>query len=152
MPPPSYTYAFETVKATIVGPNGAFALGSDASSSDEGITIEMAGPRNTTQPGADGAWMHSLHSYKGGRIIARFLKNSPTNALLSAMANADWSNPAAHGQNTIVVSNLLAGDVTTGQGCAFAIQPTVTYGKDGAGLEWSWDVGQIDQMLGAGVS
>lgn len=150
MPAP-ITYSFLSVVATIVGPNGAFPLGSGAGVADEGITIEMVEPKNTRTTGADGAWMHSLHAGKSAKITARYMKNSPTNALLSAMYNADTSNPSAHGQNIITVSSLLQLDVTTAQGCAFSQQPTNTYGKDGAMIEWAFDVGQIDQLLGAGL-
>lgn len=145
------TYSFLNVVASIVGPNGAFALGSDAGVQDEGITLEFVDPKNTTTAGADGSWMHSLHASKVGKISIRFLKNSPTNALLSAMYNADTSNPASHGQNVIAVTDLGALDVGTGQGCAFEKHPNVVYSKDGQMLEWTFDVGQLDLMLGDGV-
>jgi hypothetical protein len=81
----------------------------------------------------------------------RFLKNSPTNALLSAMYNADTSNPASHGQNVIAVTDLGALDVCSGAGCAFKKHPNVVYSKDGPMLEWIFDVGRLDIMLGDGI-
>jgi hypothetical protein len=96
--------------------------------------------------------MHSLHAGRSGKITVRLLKNSVTNALLSAMYNADTSSPAAHGQNVITISNVLSGDVLSGQGCAFSQQPTMTYAKEGAMVEWAFDVGRIDEHLGAGIA
>ena len=146
-----YTYSFESVNATITGPNGTFSIGQGAGVDEAGITVEMAEPKNTRTTGADGLWMHSLHAGKSGKITVRLLKNSHTNLLLNAMYNGDTNNPAAHGQNTITISNVLSGDVITGQGCAFAQQPTITYSKDGQLVEWAFDVGRIEDTLGAGA-
>lgn len=147
----NYTYAFQSVKATIVGPNGVFTLADGAGAADEGLTVEMSEPKNTRVTGADGSWMHSLHSGKSGRVTLRYLKNSITNALLSAMYNADTNNPAAHGQNVITISNLTSLDVISCRGCAFAQQPAISYGKDGQMVDWTFDVGEVDELLGAGV-
>jgi len=151
MPLP-YTYSFLDTVCTIIGPNGAFPLGQGAGVDEGGITVEMREPKNTMKIGADGTWMHSLHAGKGGKVTVRLLKNSPTNALLSAMYNADTSNPSAHGQNIIQVNQLTSLDEITTQGCAFLQQPTVTYDKEGPMLEWTWDAGQVDMLLGAGVT
>ena len=145
------TYSFLNVKASITGPNGTFSLGSGAGVAEEGITLEFVEPKNTQTTGADGTYMHSLHAAKAGKATVRLLKNSNTNALLSAMYNADTSNPATHGQNVILVTDMLAIDVATGVGCAFMQHPTVTYSKDGAMLEWAWNIGKLDFMLGAGL-
>lgn len=145
------TYSFLNCKATIAGPNGLFSIGDGAGVAEEGITLEMVEPKNTRTTGADGSWMHSLHAGKSGKITIRLMKNSPTNALLNAMYNADTSNPAAHGQNVINVTDILALDVGTGQGCAFAQHPTVTYSKEGPMLDWVFDVGQLDMLLGSGA-
>lgn len=149
MPSP-YTYSFLSVLATINGPNGTFSLGYGAGPSDEGITIEMAAPKNTRTTGADGSWMHSLHAGQSGKITCRFLKTSPVNSQLMTMYNADTSDPASHGQNTISVTSILAGDQHTCEGCAFAQQPTNTYGTEGAMLEWVFDVGRIRTVIGSG--
>jgi hypothetical protein len=147
-----YTYSFESITASISGPNGNFAIGQGAGVDDGGISVEMAEAKNTRTTGADGLWMHALHAGKSGKIVVRLLKNSPTNSALNAMYNADTNNPAAHGQNTITINSLIAGDVITGIGCAFAQQPTITYAKEGPMLEWSWDVGRIEEILGSGIN
>ena len=145
------TYSFLNVKASITGPNGVFSLGDGAGVSDEGITLEFIEAKNTMVVGADGSYMHSLHASKGGKATVRLLKNSPTNALLSAMYNADTTDPSSHGQNVIAVSDLLALDIAACGGCAFERHPNLVYSKDGQMLEWTWNVGQLDIMLGDGL-
>jgi hypothetical protein len=147
-----YTYSFESVNATITGPNGTFSIGQGAGVDEGGITVEMSEPKNTRTTGADGLWMHSLHAGKSGKVTVRLLKNSVTNALLNAMYNADTSNPAAHGQNVITISNVLSGDVISAQGAAFSQQPTMTYAKEGGMVEWAFDVGRVEETLGAGAT
>lgn len=147
-----YTYSFESITASIVGPNGSFAIGNGAGVDEGGISIERAEPKNTRTTGADGSWMHALHAGKSGKITVRLLKNSATNALLSAMYDADTNNPAAHGQNTIKVNSTLAGDNHSGEGCAFAQYPSIVYAKEGPMLEWVFDVGKLESVLGSGVT
>lgn len=146
-----YTYSFESITASIVGPNGSFPIGQGAGVSAEGITIERSEPKNTRTTGADGSWMHALHAGKSGKITIRLLKNSPTNALLSAMYDADTNNPAAHGQNVIKVTSVLSGDNHSGEGCAFTQYPSVTYATEGPMMEWAFDVGKLESVLGSGV-
>ena len=145
------SYSFENVTATIVGPNGAFPLGYGAGTAEEGITIEFTEDRGTMTIGSDGSGMHSLHAGKSGRMTVRLLKNSPTNSLLQSMYDADCSDGSQYGQNTIVVSWLTQGDVTTGRGCGFARFPTNSYGKTGNMLDWTFNCIQIDPLLGAGA-
>jgi hypothetical protein len=141
------TYSFLDVNATLVGPTGTVNLGNGAATSDEGISIDMAGDKNTMLIGADGEGMHSLHADKSGTVTVRLLKTSPTNAILQAMYDAQTASSALHGQNLITVSNV-AGDVTTARSCAFKRKPTINYRKDGDILEWVWDSIKIDTILG----
>jgi hypothetical protein len=145
------TYSFENVLASIVGPNGIFSIGSTAGVAEEGITIEMTEDRATMTIGADGSGMHSLHAGKSGRMIFRILKNSPANSLLQSMYDADTADGSQYGQNTIVVSWLTQGDVTTGRQAGFARFPTNLYAKAGNILEWTFNCIQIDPLLGAGA-
>jgi hypothetical protein len=146
-----YSYSFKDVVATVVGPNGAFSIGSSAGAAKEGITIEMVEDKGTMTIGADGQGMHSLHAGKGGRVTVRLLKNSLTNALLSAMYNADCGDSSQYGQNTIVVSWLTAGDVHSCRQCGFVRFPSSVYSEDGPMLEWTWNSIVVDHMLGAGA-
>jgi hypothetical protein len=139
------------VVGSIVGPNGMFSIGSEAGVAKEGITVEMVEDKGTMTIGADGSGMHSLHAGKGGRITVRLLKNSLTNALLSAMYSADTSDGSQYGQNTIGVAWLTAGDVCTGRQCGFVRFPSIVYSEDGPMLEWVFNCIKIDHMLGAGV-
>lgn len=144
------TYSFIDVKATLVGPNGATNVGSDAGVSEEGITIEFAEEQDTMVIGADGLGMHNLHAGQSGRVTVRLMKNSPTNAILQGIYDLDRATPSTHGQNTIVVSWLTAGDVVTCTQCGFTRFPTVTYAKEGPMLEWTFNAIRISPLLGAG--
>jgi hypothetical protein len=142
------TYSFQDVQATLVGPTGIINLGYGAAVADEGISIDMAGDKNTMLIGADGEGMHSLHSDKSGMVTVRLLKTSPTNAKLMAMYDAQTLSSALHGQNLITVTNPSSGDITTARSCAFKKKPSLNYKKDGDVIEWVFDSIKIDSLLG----
>lgn len=142
------TYSFQDVQATLVGPTGVINLGYGAAVADEGISIDMAGDKNTMMIGADGEGMHSLHADKSGTVTVRLLQTSPTNAKLQAMYDAQTLSSALHGQNVIAVTNPKSGDVTTARSCAFKKKPSVNYRKDGSIIEWVFDSIKIDTILG----
>lgn len=142
------TYSFMDVQASMVGPGAALSLGYGSASSEEGITIEAAGDKNTMTVGGDGEYMHSLHADKSGTVTVRLLKTSPYNAALQALYDAQTLSSALHGQNLFTVTNSASGDVTTARGCAFKKKPTITYSKDGDVLEWTFDAGKVDTILG----
>lgn len=146
------TYSFIDVQATLVGPTGVLNLGYGAAVAEEGITIEMAGEKNTMLIGADGEGMHSLHADKSGVVTVRMLKTSPTNAKLQAMYDAQTIASTLHGQNVIVVRNPVSGDITTCRSCAFKRKPTINYRKEGDILEWEFDSIKIDTVLGTYAS
>lgn len=141
-------YSFMSCTATLTGPGGEIDLGYGAGVADEGITITRAEDANTMQTGADGSVMHSLHAAQHGIVTVRLLKTSPTNALLMALYNYQRSSPANWGQNNIVVRDSVRGDGTSALTCAFKKVPDLSYAKDGNLLEWSFDAGQIDSVLG----
>ena len=143
----SRTYSFLDISATIVGPGGAFALGSGAGNAEEGITITPAADVDTMQIGADGTGQHTLHADKSARITLRFLKTSPTNALLNAMLAFQRTSGATHGQNTIGLIDTNRGDTITAQQCAFAKVPTLSFGKDAGMIEWEFNCVQLDTVL-----
>ena len=142
------TYSFLDVNATLVGPSGFINLGNGAAVAEEGISIEMAGDKNTMMIGSDGEGMHSLAADKSGQITVRLLKTSPQNALLQAMYIAQTSISNLHGQNVITITNAKSGDVTVGRECAFKKKPALNYKKDGDIQEWVFDVIKIDSVLG----
>lgn len=144
------TYSFLDVFCTLTGPNGVIPLGSGSGVADEGITIEMAGDKNTLTPGADGEVMNVLHAANNGMITIRLLKTSPYNALLSAMYIEQRQSSLIWGKNVIVVSDIARGDVITATNCAFKKFPTIVYSKDGPMNEWTKDAGKITQILGPG--
>lgn len=144
----SSTYSFNDVSATITGPGGSFDLGYGAAVAEEGISIDMAGDKNTMMIGADGAGMHSLHADKSGTVTVRLIKTSDVNSQLQALYDAQALSGTLWGQNVIVVRNNRSGDVTTAQPCAFKRKPALNYRKDGDFLEWVFEAIAIDTVLG----
>ena len=146
----SVTYSFMDVNAGIVGPGGAFSLGNGAGVAEEGITITPTEDVNKMDVGADGSGMHSLHANKSGMVTVNLLKNSPTNALLSALYAFQTATSAAHGQNTININNIRSGDSITLTQVAFKKAPDLTYAKDGDVVAWEFHAVRIERLLGNG--
>ncbi len=146
----SYTYSFASVMATLSGPGGSISLGNGAGTADEGITVEPTEDVGTMTTGSDGTPMHSLHAARPGRATVRLLKTSPTNALLSQLFAQQTSNPANHGRNTIVVSDIARGDLVTCSFSGFARHAPITWAKDANFNEWSFNVGRVIFNLGSG--
>lgn len=144
----SKTYSFLDTHCAITGPGGAFSITNGAAK--EGITIAMREDKNKLDIGADGSGMHSLRADKSGKITIRLLKNSPTNALLSAMYNLQQTSATIWGQNVIsLVSSV--GDVITATGVAFLRQPVVTYAEEGGMNEWEFEAIAINELLAASI-
>lgn len=147
----SQTYSFLSAQAELVGPNGRVSLGNGAGAAEEGITIAQTEDRDTMTIGADGSGMHSLHAGKSGQVTVRLLKTSPTNAILMAIANADFASPADHGQNTILIRDVQRGDAVACSFCAFRRVPDLSYAKVGNTVEWTFNSVSIDYILGTGT-
>ncbi|AFC85919.1 DUF3277 family protein [Frateuria aurantia] len=142
------TYSFLDVAATITGVGGSFRLGSGAGVAEEGISYEMTEDKNNMTVGADGQVLHALHAGKSGHITIRLLKSSPQNAKLQAMYDAQSLSSATWGQNVISIRNSAVGDVIACTQVAFRRSPSNTYAKDPNVMEWQFDAGQIDAILG----
>lgn len=142
------TYSFMDVTATLAGPTGSIDLGYGSASSEEGITVAMAGAKSTMTVGADGEVMHSLHADKSGTVTVTLLKTSPANKKLSLMYNAQSQSSATWGNNVIVVRNKASGDMITARSAAFSKQPDNANAKEGGTMVWAFDCGKIDQLLG----
>lgn len=141
-------YSFLDVNATLVGAGAVIDLGAGSANAEEGITISMAGDKNTMLIGADGEGMHSLHADKSGQITVRLLKTSPKNAKLMALYDAQSLSSSAWGNNVITVTNSASGDGHVARSCAFKKRPDMRYAKDGDILEWVFDSIKIDGILG----
>ncbi len=128
-----------------------FDLGYGSGAAEEGISIEMSEDKTTMMIGADGTPMPILHAGKGGVITVRLLKNSPTNALLSAVYAAQSMNSASWGQNVIVIKQNNSQDVITCSTVAFQRLPRLGYGKEAGINEWPFICGKVDMMLAAGT-
>lgn len=142
------TYSFLDVNATLVGAGAVIDLGAGSANAEEGISIVMAGDKNTMLIGADGEGMHSLHADKSGQITVRLLKTSPKNAQLMALYDAQSISSSAWGQNVITLTHSVSGDTTVARSCAFKKRPDLNYRKDGDIVEWVFDSIKIDGLLG----
>ncbi|HAV9905470.1 DUF3277 family protein [Escherichia coli] len=142
------TYSFLDVTASLIGPTGVIDLGQGSANSEEGITQTMGGNKNTMTIGADGEVMHSLHADKSGTITVTLLKTSPVNKKLSLAYNAQSQSSATWGNNVIVIRNTASGDISTARSCAFQKQPDFNNAKEGGTVDWVFDCGKIDQLLG----
>lgn len=141
-------YSFLDVQATIAGPGGSFNLGSGSGNAEEGITIEMAEDKNNMAVGADGQVMHSLHAGNAGTVTVRLLKTSPVNAQLMAMYNLQKTSSSLWGNNVISINNKASSDNNGCRAVAFKKAPNMAYAKDGGTVEWAFDAGYIDSILG----
>lgn len=142
-----FTYSFLDVQASIVGPGGAFSLGSGAGNAEEGITVEMTEDKNTMTIGADGTPMHSLHAGKGGSVTVRLLKTSPVNNSLANMYALQTASSALHGSNVLVIKNSVSGDQITCRAVAFKKLPAQNNAKEAGMNEWTFDAGIVDMTL-----
>ncbi|MGO4738646.1 phage protein [Bosea sp. 2KB_26] len=145
------TYSFADVSASYAGPGGTFAIGNGAGPSEEGISVSQVDDLGTMTIGADGSYMHSLHSGRAGTVTARFLKTSPVNALLMDALNTERQSGANYGDGTIVIRNPQRGDVISCSGCGWKKVPDLNSGKTGQIVEWVWNSGRIDQKIGTGT-
>lgn len=144
------TYSFLDVVASIIGPGGAITLGNGAGSADEGISVEFADEVNQMTIGADGSVMHSLHASKASVVTVRLLKTSPINKQLMLLYNFQRVSSLAHGRNVINIRDVIRGDTYTCRLAAFKKVPANQYSKDGNTLEWTFDCGITDVVLGLG--
>ncbi len=144
----SAVYSFINVQCAITGPGGSINLGMGSGAAEEGITFAPTGDINTMTIGADGSGQHSLHADTSGTVSVRLLKTSPTNKQLSAMYAAQTASGAAHGQNTISLTDTMRGDSITATQVAFKKAPDILYGKEAGLLEWTFDAIAIQRTLG----
>lgn len=140
-------YSFLDVQAAIVGPGGAFSLGSDAGVAEEGISVDPSSEVDGMQIGADGSGQHSLSGDTSGKVTVRVLKTSPVNKLLSAMLAFQRASASLHGQNTITIFDAARGDTITCQQCAFAKVPNLTYAKMAGTHDWEFNAISITPTL-----
>lgn len=142
------TFSFMDVTATLAGVTGVVDLGYGSGNSKEGISITMGQTRNTMTVGADGEVMHSLKADKSGTVTVRLLYTSPVNALLQAMYDAQALSSSAWGQNVITIRNKGNNDTTVARDCAFSRQPDRSFSEEGGVMEWVFDCGKIDTIMG----
>lgn len=142
------SYSFTNVTASITGPGGAFSLGSGVGNAEEGITIAPAGDKNVMVVGADGSAAHSLRADKSAKVTVRLMKTSPVNAQLSALYDAQSLSSRLWGNNTITVVDTASGDTHTLRSVAFSKRPDENYATEMGTMEWVFDAGYYDAVLG----
>lgn len=143
-------YSFLNISATLAGPGGILNLAAGAAVAEEGISIEPVEDKNVMTIGADGKGQHSLVASDACTVTVRLLKTSPLNAALMLMYNLQSASSALWGANVFTVTDSARGDYNVVQGCAFKKKPTITYAKDGAMMEWTFDGIAANSILGAG--
>lgn len=144
------TYSFLDVQATLSGPSGTIDLGCGAGNAQEGITVSYTDDKGNMLVGADGSVMHSLRASLAGTITVRLLQTSETNAKLSVMFNAQTVSSTLYGKNTITIRNAATGDSIVASQCGFQKMPDLNYAQDGATLEWVFNCGVINEVIGTG--
>lgn len=142
------TYSFLDTQATFTGLTGSISLGNGAAVAEEGISIALKEDKNLQTVGADGEVMNTLRAGKSGQITVRLLKTSPVNAKLMLQYAAQSQSSQLWGNNVVTISQTGVGDLHVGRGCAFSKQPEMHYKKDGDIVEWVFDAGKIDSILG----
>ena len=141
-------YSFLDVQASITGPGGSFSFGNGSGAAEEGIDITMTAERDVLTIGADGTPMHNLIVNKSGTVTVRLLKTSPQNAKLQALYDGQTLSSSLWGQNVITVTQTASGDVTSCRAVAFRKKPDLHYAKEGGIVEWEFNSGLIDSVLG----
>ena len=144
------TYSFLNVSCALAGPTGIVNLAAGAASAEEGITIENVEDKNVMTVGADGKVQHSLIASDACTVTIRLLKTAPANALLQAFYDAQTQSSALWGINTITVTDAARGDISVMQSCAFKKKATLNYAKEGGMMEWVFDCGSVNSILGSG--
>lgn len=97
-------YSFSQVTAGLTAPGFQIDMGYGAAPDDAGITVQFDGDRSSVMTGADGKAITSVSMKKNGTIKVSLLKNSPANALLTALHAITISSPeTVAAQGTIVV-------------------------------------------------
>ena len=144
-------YSFLDTVATITGPGGTISLGAGAQVEEGGIDVERIEPDNQMTTGADGSGMHSLNAALSYKVVVRLLKTSPVNKQLSQMYQIQRASSANWGLNYISLKQNVLGDSFIGQQAAFSKFPKITYAKNPAMNEWSFDVIQGTLQLGSGI-
>lgn len=142
-------YSFLNVNAFMVGPGIVANLAAGAAAAEEGITIEAAEDKNVMTVGADGLAQHSLVASNAAKVTIRLLKTSPVNALLMVAYDLQSASSALWGQNVLTINDSGRGDISNLRQGAFQKKPTITYAKEGGMMEWTFDFGQAQTVLGA---
>lgn len=140
-------YSFLDVTMTIDGEGGNFSI--REGSTDEGVSVEPVGDRNTLTAGADGSGMHSLNASTASTVTLRLLKTSPVNAKLMAMFTYQSASAARWGRNTIQIEDTARGDLIVVSDAAFKKEPPLNYAKEGGLVEWQFDGIATKRVLGS---
>jgi hypothetical protein len=164
VPNPNGVWSFVDLQVTLIYPNGTTVLqsvtgtqvgGVDVGAggfSEEGLRITRLREKNIMTEGADGSIMHSLRASKAARIMLSFLKTAPANAALSQVWNAQEGDSSQWGRNSFHITQTSTGDNFTLNSVAFVKFPDTNYRAEGGVMDWEFDVGFCDSILGNGYN
>jgi hypothetical protein len=146
------SYSFRNVVAAVDGPGGIVPLSGGIGSAKEGITIAAVGDENVMTKGADDFTQHSMIEDSSATVTVRLLKSSPANALLMALRNFQkLGGSLTWGQNRITVTDVARGDLHVLTDVAFKKVPDLEYASEASPVEWTFDAGHWQPILGTGT-
>ena len=131
------TYRADRVKAIFGGSH--IVSGLDA---DSFITIEANGGDTTMESGADGEVVRSVDASKMYKVTVVLQYGSPSDKWLMDMRKRDMSS--SDGMFDMLIKDLGADPLFTGQYCCLQNNPQRVYGKTGAAHSFVILVGQGD--------
>lgn len=143
-------YSFLNVSCFMAGPGIGANLASGAAAAEEGVTIEANEDKNVMTVGADGKVQHSLIANDAATLTIRLLKTSPLNQALMIAYDLQSGSSALWGLNTFSIADSGRNDNTVITQAAFKKKPTITYAKEGGMMEWTFDGGIAETVLGSG--
>jgi hypothetical protein len=144
------TYSFLDVNCAITDDAGSFNISPGGGIAEEGVTVALEGDKTSIVWGCDGTPMISLHAAQGGTVSIRLQKTSPTNALLSSLYKQTTNSSANCGNSTMTIRNPTRGDTIVCTSCAIKKLPDNVNAKEGGMLDWVFNAGIIDEILGDG--
>ena len=144
------TYSFLDVNVAITDPAGSFNISPGGGIAEEGVTVAMEGDKTTVVVGCDGTPMTSLHAAQNGTVSVRLQKTSPTNYLMSTLYAQTTGSSANSGNSTITIRNPTRGDTIVCLGCSIKKFPDNINAREGGMLDWVFNAGIINMILGDG--
>jgi len=114
--------------------------------SEDVVTVERAEDQVTDEIGADGEVVRILSNDRRGNIRIFLLPTSPSNLVLSVVANLDELTGA--GVKAILVQDNRGNDLHTAAECWIQKQPETIYNKTASPRVWNLRCGDLRMVVG----